>query len=787
MKVDGSLKSLIQGVSQQPARSRIPGQCTAQDNFSSNPVDGLTRRPPLDYIANLFAGTGAQFYNYTIGSNDYIIAARAGSLRVFDINGVEKTVNSSAGPNAYLDGSELAFTTLDGVTYISNKTKKPTMLGTTASYVQTGAIVYVLGGQYGRKYTVDIDWSGTTISVSWTAPDGGSAAHSTQISTDNIATQVTAALNANATFTSNFSATRVSDCIYIKKTAAPTTEVFQVSVGDGDGGNNMFVVNNTINDAAKLPRFAPKGYIVSITGYGGAGEDDWYLEFQTTDTSVTLGNGFGLEGIWAETVAPDTPYLLDQTTMPHVLTYNSGTDQFTFAVGSWAGRQVGNTVSNEDPSFIGNPVEDMGYFQGRLVFLAGPAVIMSRTDRPLDFWVESATVQADTDPIDIQSTANGVTKMLRVIPHNRDLVIFSDKGQFIVFGRNSLTPKNSSLVLTTAFEAELNARPVPAGRNVFFGINYGKFTGVREFYTEGSQDINDSRPITQHVLKYIPGKVRHMASSSNFDILLVQTVADLSKLYVYEYIWKDTAKVQSSWSRWSLPNNVAYFFLLESQIYAISSVSGNYVLEVMDLDPQDDEGLTYQVKLDRKVTVAGVNTTISNPLPQMPSLSDMVFVQGAGCPNPGLRVTVKSSTLSTITFNDDLLGGSVICGQRYRSSYKPTMPIVKDQDGVKVGSGKLVISKFFVNCRDSGSLDAIKTSKYREDESVHFSGLTVGDPESIIGEPPIADGAYIIPFRDNSDYAEIEIYTDSHLPLTMMDIEWIGQYTKRGRRIQQGG
>jgi hypothetical protein len=44
-----------------------------------------------------------------------------------------------------------------------------------------------------------------------------------------------------------------------------------------------------------------------------------------------------------------------------------------------------------------------------------------------------------------------------------------------------------------------------------------------------------------------------------------------------------------------------------------------------------------------------------------------------------------------------------------------------------------------------------------------------------------------MPFRQDTDEAEVEFYTDSHLPLTILDIEWQGQYSKRGQRIGSGG
>ena len=867
MKVDGAIRSLIQGVSQQPARTRFPGQCTLQENCSSNPVEGLTRRPPIENIASLFAsGVEPQFYDYEISGTRYIVAITendratgtavlladavddvtivdgggnysqppivtftggggsgatgtavltdgvvtsvtidtAGSsyetpptvhfsgsaVRVFDTEGTEYDVVESESSMDYLDGEKLAFTTLDGETFISNTATVVDMESSTKDYIDNGSIVFLLGGQYGRIYTINIRYAGTSvISVNYAAPDGSTSTDIEEVTTTYIADKLEDALNADGTFAASFTVVRADDVLHIYKDDGDPIEV---TTEDGDGGNNMFVVNNRAKDISKLPRFAPQGYIVKVQGNSSSGSADVYLEFRipaSADAAVpVLGAGFGREGVWNESVAPDIEYLLDIDTMPHLLVFD-GVDEFTFGAGAWLGRQVGDLQSNEDPSFVGNTVNDMSHFQGRLVFLSGLACIMSRTNVPLDFFVKSATTSIDSDPIDIESTAKNVSKLGSAVPHNRDLVVFADNAQFIVFGRNALTPKNSSLVLTTTFEAELNAKPVPAGRNIFFAINYGQFTGIREFYTEGSQDINDSRPTTQHVLKYIPGSIQFMATSSNFNALLAHASGSDTELFLYEYIWIEDKKLQSSWSKWIVPNPMAYYFFVESIIFMVANIDGNYVLEKVDLDTQMDEGLTYQVLLDRKISVTSITTEIVAPWPDMPDIDDVVVVQGDGCPHPGLRAEIADydAGTSTITLTEDMEEGTVILGVRYLSRYKPTMPFVKDQDGVKVGTGKLVVSKFLVNYRDSGGMYAKITSHYRDDEEIYFSGRVVNDPDTSVGEAVIQSGTFEVPFREDTDNAELELFTDSETPLTMMDIEWIGQYTKRGKRIAQGG
>lgn len=797
MKVDGSLKNLIQGVSQQPQRTRLAGQCTLQENMTSNPVDGLSKRPPLKWVDDLFSTEDdVQFHHLKQGQNNFIACATTDAMRVFDLDGTEKTVTEASNGFDYLDGGKLAFTTLENQTFVANTGVTCEMETELPSFTDYGVIVYIRGGNYYTTYNLTIDWkdpgaSGTarTITVSYTTDNTNRAT----IETVYIAEELRYAL-ANLTtngFNTTFTVTRIQDVLYITWADTSRTDTFTAVVGDTAGNNNAIACNNSVKQVSELPRFAPHGYFVTVTGDGSQDADDYYLEFSVTPddqgNTPALGSGFGKAGVWIETVKNDIEYLINWDTMPHVLEYDEDLDEFTFGPGEWGDRLVGDEDSNPTPSFIKRTINDLGYFQGRLVMLAGPAVVMSRTNESLDFWAVTGTTGSNEDPIDVQSTAKGVTEMLSVIPHNRDLVIFADNAQFIIFGRTALRWDNASLVLTTAFEANLDAKPVPAGRNIFFAINYGNYTGVREFFTEGSVDINDSRPITQHVLKYITGGVRHMASTSNFDTLLV-SAGTKTDLYVYEYIWVNDTKAQSSWSKWILPEAVEYFFFVESIIYVVSKSGTNYYLEQIDLDAQFDEDLTYQVKLDHKVELASINTTTTNPIPYVTDIDDMVFIQGSGCPYPGMRLMVDEydSNTGKVTFISDMGGGTVIAGTPYICKYRPTMPMVKDEKGVKIGTGRLIIRKFLVNLRKSGGMNAMIDSYYRDPATFRYSGRIVGDNTSLIGQPAIVDQTFEVPFRDNADNGEIEIYDNGHAPLTIMDIEWLGQYTKRGRRITQG-
>lgn len=813
MKVDGSLKSLLQGVSQQPPRDRLPGQATEQSNMSSDPVTGLTRRPPTDLVERVL--TSAEhahgWHDFsTKDGNKFLTCIHDDTISVTDLNGVPKTVNFIGDALDYIAGAEnVGFATMQNDTYILNKDVVTAMLPDTKSYCNRGSgsqpmgIIQVLGGQYLR--TIGITFNGTLI-ASYKPMNSTNANNEETVRTTFIAAKLVTALTTvvntaegngshlfgtGALAGADWTVTRFEDVILIKDNrvgSASDAVIFTLAISDDFGNVNAKAHTTTVPDTSDLPRIAPQGYVMRIATETDPEEDLW-VQFQI-DSEPAVGSGFGLPGAWIETVAPYVPYKLDLYTMPHVLEYDQDTGEFNFKQGEWADRRIGTLISNPEPSFIGNPINDIATFQSRLVVLSSAFVVMSRTNKFQDFWLGSASALVDDDAIDISSTAVEASIMLAAVPHNRDLVVFSEKGQFVVFGRNALTPANATLVLTTAFEAALSAKPVPAGRNIFFGTNFGRFTGIREFYTEGGTDINDTRPITHHVKKYIVGGVAKLTASSNYEMLVVHTHPHSNALYVYQYIWSDTEKVQSAWSTWTFDEDVVHTFFDEELLYVIAQRGTEYFLYRMSLDVVDSDDVGFPLFLDSRFDVTGVSTQFILPFD---SLSDetLVVVQGADCPNPGMQAPIDTIVNDggdwVVTLKNDMGGGSIVVGIPYMSRYRPTMPLVKDSDGVVMGTAKLRARHFIVSIDQTGYIAGQMLSQYGDGEIVEFEGRVVSDPGNLIGEPALYTGQFVLPFRENVTAADFVLFSDSYKPMTILDIEWVGQYSKRGQRMANGG
>ena len=682
----------------------------------------------------------------------------------------------------------MIFLGIDGDIYIADPSVEVEALPDTRTYVEEGPIVFLLGGQYGRKYSIKLDWSegasDFTETVTRTTPNGSSASHINDVATDDIAAELEILLDANVNIAAKFDITRESDVIYISAKAASGVTFSKVTASDGDGGTNMFGVNNAVLDAGRVPRYAPQGYVIHITEGGQSNLDDWYLEFVvTSDEVVAVGDGFGQEGVWVETVAPGLVYKLAPDTLPHVLS-KTGPTAFEFNVATWDDRSAGDDDTVKMPSFVGHTINDMNSFQGRLSLTADVNLVMSRTNKHTNFFQQSATILVDDDPIDI-SSAVGTYVLKTLTAHNRDLIVSSDKAQFIVFGRTALTPKNSSLVLTTQFEVDLRARPVSAGKNIILAFTYGTFTGLQEFFTEGSEDVNDARPITQHVLKYVAGSPLQLINTTNFKKILCRTDNDLKDVYLYEYIWQDRKKVQASWSTLKFSKDVQHMFFVDNLLYVVTDTGTEFELFTLDLDDVEDTGVGYRVALDEKTVVTGAGTTFDAPYP-ISDINDYVVVQGTGCPNPGMSIPIVSYSDPTLTLAQDMLGGDVILGRRYMSRYIPTQPFVRDRDGVKIDAGTLTIKNFLVNFTQTGYFKAIITDLYGYLAEVIYNGRVLGAPSNTVGNAAITEGNYRVPFKKNPDTSSLEIQSDSHEPMSLLELAWNGQYKKKGKRIIGG-
>lgn len=175
-RISSSIPNLVNGVSQQPAATRLASQAEAQENCMSSVVDGLIKRPPTEHVAKLITGTLADAHLHTINRDSterYNVIFTDDDIRVFDKTGVEKTVNF-----------ETVMATLqDGATAVGNGTSQIIYIPASASTISlvttgitTATVVWEKSADaaFTSPTTLRTDTSDTSGTVAWApASDNG--------------------------------------------------------------------------------------------------------------------------------------------------------------------------------------------------------------------------------------------------------------------------------------------------------------------------------------------------------------------------------------------------------------------------------------------------------------------------------------------------------------------------------------------------------------------------------------------------------------------------------------
>ena len=811
-RVDGSLGTLLQGVSQQPARQRLEGQVTSQVNMTSDVVRMLSRRAPTQFLQSFDIGaidtekTFVHFMDASDGEAYYVLVppnvSAVTDIIVLDADTGVRNTNlthtaqflsyvSMANPRA-----DLKMVTVGDHTFVVDTNKTVRMKSTLsdpyvngAEHLRDSIRVTVEVGQYSRDYKVSITINNAIYSETHTTPASTATDAEKNVSTDTIAAALWTLLKNNTTIAANFELWVRGDSIMLWPKVNGLD--YNANIADGSGGGAMSVtVMNVVSRLSDLPVTSAANSVYKIKGGTGV-SDDLYMRFEVDiDTPLTGSAQYFQKGTWVETLKPDSKYILNEDTMPHIIrrtgvgtAYEMG-EAGALNIPSWANKIVGDSETDKEPSFVGYSITNLTTFQDRLVVLADEFVHMSVTTDFFNMWKKTVATLLDDGPIGLSAVSDKVNLLRFANQHNKDMVVFADERQFTIPGKTAITPKTATMTETTSFKIQSNVAPAPSGQNLFFAVDSGAFSGVREFYTDSNLDSDNARPITISVERYIAGKVRDMQSSTNLDKLVV--LADsVNTLYVYEYLWDQDEKLQEAWSTWHFDDSV--------EIIKMRFNADN--LDLLVYIGTQLHFLTMQINTDPNVVIGGevhldrreeVNATFTATTPNLPTdLSLIDAIQGEGCPNPGLRAEILSYDGTTITFKRDMLGGAVHVGVKYRSSVEPTMPLMRDAGNRVIGTSDLTVGEMFINFEDSGdfNVDVIGDHNY----TARNPGRVLGTESATVGEYSLTRGQFPAPVRTATERSSIEIYSDSPYPFTVVDVEWEGQFYKRGQRVTRPG
>lgn len=794
-RAQGSYGRLLQGISQQPPAVRLQGQGTDQINMVPDVVDGLKTRMGTRHIARLRDvikdNTAIHHYNRGDDLEEYFILLHDNkALEIYDKSGRKCVVTVKDAPATYLAEvtnplKDVQFMTVADVTFLLNRKKVVKSRPQRSAKLGNKAIVFSAYGQYGTTYRILING---TQAASTTTPLGDNPEHVKAIRTEAIIASLKTSWSMPG-----YTAT-VSGASLIISSDNGNTD-FTITTEDGSKGKDLVAIKYKVSSLDLLPARAPVGYKVQIWPTGSKPESRYWMEAEAAD-----GNNV----TWKETIGADLELGFDLDTMPYIIERTNivdGVAQFTLRRGDWEDRRVGDDLTNPMPSFVDTEVPQtisgMFMVQNRMCFTAGEAVIMSRTSRFFDFFRFSAISALDTDPIDIYSDASEVYALRHAIPMDGGTVLFADKSQFVIPGDKPLTKANALMRPATSFEVNNDVRPVATGDAVMFATTEGSYSGVREFYTDSITDAKKAQPTTSHVNKLIEGKIVKMVASSNINRLFAITDKDPNRVYVYDWLWQGTEKVQSAWHKWEWPLGTyirGVFYSNEQVYFLIDRGATGLYLEAMDMGDPYLYGLDDQIRMDRQVvldmTYDEPNAQwVSSTIPYIPLNTDKldaVLIKGWLAYQGGAFSFEIDGQIIKTTFDlaDTTQTAQVVFGQMYDAEYEPTPIIIKDSqdrtsyiDVPTVGLVNLNLDKY-----PPFTVEVTKKST-NGTRQVHLSNRKGGALNNVVGYVKPSEGTEVVPIRGKSTDSVFRIKVLSPHTFQLRDIEWTGTYIPTRRRV----
>jgi len=810
--VTHNVPNLVNGVSQQADALKFSTQADEQINGMSSIVDGLVKRNPTQHIAKLNGTSLSNSFTHFINrdtSERYVFTIANGSLNVFDINGSAKTLNVlGTSVTSYLTSSTPHDTfraiTVADYTFILNTEKTTAMSADVAATNTVQAVVTVTRGDFSAVYTIKID--SITISVT-----SGASTSATHAQTTTIAEQLRAALVANGTINAAYDIALYNSSLHIKRKngadfSLSTSDSGDVSLTKG----SMTVAFKAVKTESDLPLFAFHGQKVQITDFSASDDAGYWMEFV-----AAAGSGVST-GYWKETRAPAEKYKIDASTMPHVLvrlangqfavgscaghtiTVGSG----TYTLPTWGERNVGTTISNPEPSFIGHTINDLCFFRSRLGFLAEESVILSETSSFFNFFRTDTTTLLDSDPIDVTSNHTKVSILRHAIPFSDKLVLFSDQTQFYMTAGDILTPKTASIQQTTEFSVARNCRPAIVGKNIFFPFGRGEYSGVMEYYiTQDTLEFN-GLDVSSSIPSYIEGNITQIAVSSNEQIAAFITDNNDNTIYVYKYFFTANEKLQSAWSKWTfdIDANILGIDFIDNVFYIVVSRPDGVFLEKMDIESGHvDTYSTFTTRLDRRLTDAQVTLSYNSSLNR--TTITLPFVVDA---NDVVQAVTRSTASTT------LLGGTVLprisqsttqlvvkgnvtsiplwVGVKYDLVYQPSRPMIRVSSGqggskVSINDGRFQVKRGTLSYNNSLYFKVEVTPPFRDTYTYSFTGFNLGTGDSIISSLVLKNGTFDFPIMSKNEGLVVKFINDSPFPSALMTLDWEAFYHNRAQRV----
>jgi hypothetical protein len=797
------ISSLINGISQQPDSTKYDSQSRLQENFLSSAATGLMKRAPTTFIKNLGV-ISEEAYIRVIDRDKhekYILVVDGGTIRVFDISGEEKVVNAPQGMSylnlaSGISKQEFSSLTIADTTILLNKTVTVDKESITVPARDPEALVVVREGKYGKRYSIKLfDATGGLLDTAeYQVPDGSDSSHTAAADTTNIAAGLTASLlhGLNLSGITGYTVVQEGNLIWITN-----PNDFEIATEDGFGDIAMYPIKDSVALFSDLPIKAPDGFRTAIAGdTNGVVSSSYIVEAKKNSDVALQGIEFPATK-WVESNKPGVSLGFVSSTAPHALRREAN-GEFTFEPIEYGARVVGDEDTAEDPSFVDDKINGIFFNANRLGFLSSESVSLSEAGNFFGFYPTSVATLLAADPVIFTVSSPDVAILRHAVPFNEQVILFSDKHQFVMTSEGNINNSSVGVQSATDFEINSNVAPLVAGNNIYFANNQSAYTEVREYFVADFAANKDAANVTAHVPSYIPSGVNWIASADNARTVIMTSEQDLSTMYVYQVMWSGNEKLQSAWHEFNFNGYeiIGGDFIGTRLYFMIRKVgTSEVILETIDFaDTPREYAAEYIIYVDNRVRSDETDVTVSyNAVDNattftLPYVDEDRFVVINGDTSDvkyGNQLTYTISGYDVVVPGDKTLS-TLWFGNTYSSKYQFGSVYLKEStnNGEKaVTAGRTQVLKALINYDNTAQFDVVVELEGRQAKTTSFFGRVKGGIASIFGKVAIATGVFKIPVNGLNNKTKITIENNSHLPSNIQFAEFLVRYQNNtGRR-----
>lgn len=469
-------------------------------------------------------------------------------------------------------------------------------------------------------------------------------------------------------------------------------------------------------------------------------------------------------------------------------------DYFIFRQPQWAQREAGTVETVPFPSFIDRKIRHVFEHAGRLGFLAGPNIVLSRPGDLYNLFRGSAIQLLADDPIDVKSALRSAPQFESATGWDNALLLQTDQGFFRLTGDPVLTAETVVLEPVGSYQSYPEIPLEVLGESAFYVSLRGGIPLVMELRRRGQEQIVTADDTTLGLPAYIKGVPQQLEADEPRGMLFLRTDDDAQTLFVFNWRYLDGQKQQSAWSKWefagtqelmsvhSLRGELALVMKSNSAINLLS-----IPLDTAENPAWDADALRGLVYLDRMVVSGDPNLFVGTDGSTYTEWTLPYTISTDG--SEGTLVVVRADTLEKLDSASltrpgvsllrytgaDLSAVDVYIGIEYESYLRLSRIYPRTRDGEPLTVGALLLHALGVRYVNSSDLSVDVKIAGRELREYTLANA---------GDYLLMTGIFRVPVYGRAEETGLTIYTSGPGPMNIEGFTWEGDYFPRGVPIR---